>query len=273
MKLNELFEQKHALWLSVLFSGFSHATLQEKLYDFAMIEFRHLKWLAKEMRQQEIGFSLDRSGMVYQAQTTHELLQKLKVELEKMRALYESRLDEALFFRMDEDEKFFISAIETMLSELEEQEIRAFNKNLRYKNLDKTSMNALMLFLFEESYKEYELIMIYFYQSMHTHNQRLYSIFEDLIHESFFHLKRFALLMREVGILTMPRELLSEVYRFDNLEAFLVDGIAEEMNAKEQCRALAKAVNDEELENFFNFINHQENYHIALMQEALEQIE
>jgi rubrerythrin len=52
----------------------------------------------------------------------------------------------------------------------------------------------------------------------------------------------------------------------------LVDGIKEEEAAKEECLKLAKAVDNEELGNFFNFINFQENYHIELMEKALVHI-
>jgi len=76
--------------------------------------------------------------------------------------------------------------------------------------------------------------------------------------------------MAEMGLLAVPRTIMEEVYKFDNLEQFLKDGIEEEIGAKEECKRLAEAVSSssEYFASFFNFINNQENYHIALMEEA-----
>jgi hypothetical protein len=78
-------------------------------------------------------------------------------------------------------------------------------------------------------------------------------------------------MMADMGILGVPRTLMEEIYKFENLEQFLKDGIQEEIGAKEECKKLAEAVSDssEHFANFFTFINNQENYHIALMEEAL----
>ena len=56
---------------------------------------------------------------------------------------------------------------------------------------------------------------------------------------------------------------------------FFKDGINEELAAKEECKKLSEAVaNDsQELSKFFDFINYQENYHIALMKDALAYFE
>jgi rubrerythrin len=62
-----------------------------------------------------------------------------------------------------------------------------------------------------------------------------------------------------------------ELYEIEDVTQFLKDGIDEELAAKEECKRLAEAVakDSPELEKFFDFINHQENYHIALMEDAL----
>jgi len=80
--------------------------------------------------------------------------------------------------------------------------------------------------------------------------------------------------MAHMGILGVPRSLMEEIYKFDDLEQFLKDGIQEEIGAKEECKKLAAAVSasSEHFAAFFTFINNQENYHIALMEEALEHI-
>ena len=82
-------------------------------------------------------------------------------------------------------------------------------------------------------------------------------------------------MMADMGILGVPRSLMEEIYKFDDLKQFLKDGIQEEIGAKEECKKLAAAVSSssEYFAAFFTFINNQENYHIALMEEALEYID
>jgi hypothetical protein len=131
--------------------------------------------------------------------------------------------------------------------------------------------DALTLFLFEESYKEYELIMIYNYLKAHSNDGYVNRIFQILIEESFFHLKQFGGMMAKMGILAVPRTLMRESYQIEDVRGFFLAGIDEELAAKEECRKLSQAVaaNSPELAKFFDFINNQENYHIALMKDAL----
>jgi len=132
--------------------------------------------------------------------------------------------------------------------------------------------DALTLFLFEESYKEYELIMIYNYLQAHSSDAYLNRIFQILIDESVFHLKSFGQMMSEMGILGVPRIIHPSVYQIEDVSDFLRDGIDEEIAAKEMCRELSDAVakDSPELASFFEFINMQEDYHISLMRDALE---
>ncbi len=132
--------------------------------------------------------------------------------------------------------------------------------------------DALTLFLFEESYKEYELIMVYNYLKAHCKYAFLNRVFEILIQESFFHFRSFGQMMAEMGIVGVPRVVHSTLYKVNDIEKFLLDGIEEEIMAKEECLRLSQTVasNSEELAKFFDFINYQENYHIQLMREAVE---
>jgi rubrerythrin len=97
-------------------------------------------------------------------------------------------------------------------------------------------------------------------------------IFQILIDESFFHLKRFGEMGAQMGILGVPRVVMKELYQVEDVVQFLKDGINEELAAKEECKKLSEAVSKDskELAQFFDFINHQENYHIALMKDALK---
>ena len=77
--------------------------------------------------------------------------------------------------------------------------------------------------------------------------------------------------MAKMGILAVPRTIMKEVYQVEDVVGFLKTGIDEELAAKEECRKLSEAVaqDNAQLAKFFDFINNQENYHIALMKEAL----
>jgi rubrerythrin len=103
----------------------------------------------------------------------------------------------------------------------------------------------------------------------YTDDKELSDIFKDLIDESFYHLKSFARMMSKMGILSVPRAIMEKIYRFEDLEKFLIDGIEEEEKAKIECKKLSEAVSNEELSRFFDFINYQENYHIELMKKLL----
>jgi rubrerythrin len=73
-------------------------------------------------------------------------------------------------------------------------------------------------------------------------------------------------MLSKMGILSIHRMILESIYKRDDIKQFLLDGIEEEKLAKQECLKLASAVKDEELAQFFNFINFQENYHIELME-------
>ena len=137
------------------------------------------------------------------------------------------------------------------------------------KNLSGEQIDALTLFLFEESYKEYELILVYAYMQARTKDILRYNVYQDLIDESQFHLKSFSNMMAVMGILALPRELHEMTYIIKDLNQFIVDGIAEEEAAKVMCKELSDAIKDEELSKFFDFINYQESYHIELMKKLL----
>jgi rubrerythrin len=273
---NSLFRQKHELWLAMLFGSFSVANeeIADILYDFAMIEYRHLNWMGTQLAQRGDDFDFEKGEIDFKAQRNHALFTKLIVQLETMQKAYPDPNDD-MYARFLSDEAFFVQKLHILLSKPEtDEKITAFDRHrtLPGFTLDQTQTDALTLFLFEESYKEYELILVYTYANFFTDSKLLSNIFIDLIYESQFHLKSFARMMGKMGILTIPRTVMERIYKFDDLETFLIDGIKEEQGAKEECIRLAEMVKDEELSNFFFFINNQENYHIALMEKALEHI-
>jgi len=271
---SKLFEKKHELWLRVLFGAFSvrDEKLYDLLYDFAMIEYRHLLWLGNELKEKDIEFDFNRDQIQIEFENNFDLFASLIDELKGIKIDYE---DSIMYERFSNDESYFIKKLELLLEdEKNNEKISAFDKSKELDDitLNDNQLNALILFLFEESYKEYELILVYTYSNFFTDSRLLSSIFFDLIYESHFHLKSFARMMSKMGILALPRVVAKRVYQFDDLEQFLIDGIKEEEGAKELCVKLANDIDNEVLSPFFTFINNQESYHIELMQKALSHI-
>jgi rubrerythrin len=269
--MNKIYQAKHELWLKVLFTSFaiSDEQIKSTLYDFSQILFRHLKWISNELKEQEIEYNYDKSEIDIQKTTNFEFFNYLIEELNTINNMY---LDTPLFERVRRDEEFFVKALEILLKTSKDANITAFNKERIYPNkvLDKTQTDALTIFLFEELYKEYELILIYSYMQNYTNDITQYNVYQDLIDESHYHLKSFGNMMSKMGILAIPRLVHEHLYKRDDIQKFLVDGIEEEKGAKEECKKLSEAVNDEELSHFFNFINFQESWHIELMQKLLK---
>ena len=266
-----LFEKKHALWLKLLFTSFmiDDARIKEELYDFSQIAFRHLRWIARELAEQGIDYTYDRTCDLGRPADTFEALRTLIADL---KGTMEGYPVSGLSARMITDEQYFIHRLARLLEAPQHNApVTAFDRHrtLPGKTLDREQTDALTLFLFEESYKEYELILVYAYMQNRSSNLRQRDIYQDLIDESHFHLKSFGNMMAAMGLLALPRPLHEKTYRIEDVETFIRNGIEEEENAKEQCRALAEAVKDEELSAFFDFINYQESYHIELMEKLL----
>jgi len=269
--MHKLYQIKHELWLDILFASFAinDPVIKERLYDFSMIAFRHMKWLGGAILEAGDDYNYDRSKMLLKRSYNFEIYQYLIEEIKAAQTHYD---DNVLMARISTDESYLVEYLSTLLSNsANDAKITAFDmhRKLPNKTLDVTQTDSLTIFLFEESYKEYELILVYAYMQARTDNLLHFNVFQDLIDESHFHLKSFGNMMAQMGILALPRELHELTYKITDIEQFVINGIKEEENAKEECRALAEAVNDTELSQFFDFINYQENYHIALMEKLL----
>ncbi|NPA66438.1 MAG: iron-binding protein [Epsilonproteobacteria bacterium] len=267
--MNKLYQQKHQLWLHILFASFAidDESIKSKLYDFSQMAFRHMKWLAHDILKNGDDYNYDRDMILYKRENVFDILEALKDEIKKTQELYG---ESALFSRIKSDEDYLINYIDQLLSDTNNnQPVYAFNMKNRWGELDVNSLMSLQMFLFEESYKEYELILVYAYMQARTKNLKEFDVFQDLVDESHFHLKSFGNMMAKLGILALPRELHEMTYKIKDLKKFIEDGIKEEEAAKEMCRELSDSINDEELSKFFNFIDAQENYHIELMQRLL----
>jgi len=271
VKMKKLFKEIHEAWLAIQFSGFMSKTeSRQELYEFSNILFKHLTWIENDFVKQKIAYSYDINQVPIRVEKLSVMLRDIIRRIGQIEAELESCADEHITFRMRSDLDYIKSVLEKMP---DEDVSTAFNTKKEFPNIELTqeAKDALTLFLFEESYKEYELILVYNYSKANSNDAFLNRIFQILIDESFFHLRSFGQMMAEMGILGVPRSLMEEIYKFDDLEQFLKDGIQEEIGAKEECKKLADAVSSssEHFASFFNFINNQENYHIALMEEAL----
>jgi rubrerythrin len=268
--MDELYKKKHELWLKILFASFAidDEEIKSKLYDFSQMAFRHMKWLGRDILENGGDYNYDRDMILYKRQNVFEVLEALKEDILKTQEIYK---DGELFFRIKSDEEYLLNYIQTLLDDkANNKPVYAFNMENRFKNLDVESQMSLRMFLFEESYKEYELILVYAYMQARTKDLDQYDVFQDLVDESHFHLKSFGNMMAKMGILALPRELHELSYKIDDLQKFIADGIKEEEAAKEMCRELSASIKDEELSKFFDFINNQESYHIELMKRLLK---
>ncbi len=267
--MKELSIKVHEAWLATLMAGFmSKGSNKQKLVNFSDIIFRHFTWVEAEMVAAGVSYDYDREMIPIKVASLGVMLQNIINRLSQIAQELDS-VSGDLAHRISHDLKY----ITFVLSNMRDEEVTAFdaNRELDGIELNDAARDALTLFLFEESYKEYELIMIYNYLKANSKDAYVNRIFQILIDESFFHLKSFGDMMAKMGILAVPRMISREVYQIEDIQAFFYAGIDEELAAKEECRKLSEAVsaNSPELAKFFDFINNQENYHIALMKDAL----
>ena len=269
--MKSLLIKTHEAWLATLMAALMSRTTENKrvLTEFSDILWRHFTWIENDLIRRGVEYDYDRDNIPIKVERLSILLTDIVRRMNEIELLLVRCEDEALKNRIRTDLEYMRYA----LGRLEDERIHAFDMNRRYRDieLDEEATGALTLFLFEESYKEYELIMIYNYLKAHSDDAFLNRIFQILIDESFFHLRSFGEMMAEMGILGVPRVIHQSLYKVSDVERFLLDGIDEEIAAKEQCRELSDAVasKSEELAKFFDFINYQENYHIELMREAV----
>jgi len=269
-----LFSEIHEVWLATQFTGFmTKGESRQELYEFSNIFFKHLTWLENDFIKNGIDYSYDIKQVPIRVTELSHMLNNIIVRLETIESMLNRCEDKDVVFRIQSDINYIKPALQKMPDENVEE---CFSAKKLYPNVPLTdkARDALTIFLFEESYKEYELIMVYNYSKANSNDVFLNRIFQILIDESFFHLRSFGQMMAEMGILGVPRSLMEEIYKFDDLKEFLKSGIQEEIGAKEECKKLADAVSQssEHFASFFTFINNQENYHIALMEEALAYI-
>ena len=261
----------HEAWLEMLMAGFMSKTENKQiLFDFSDILFRHFTWIENELIELGEAYNYDRDTIPIKVEKLSDLLKDIVVKLNAIDLQLLSSPDRELAGRVASDLHYMLS----VLTHMKDETVTAFNMDRKFPDIALTqeATDALTLFLFEETYKEYELILIYNYLKAHSSDAYMNRIFQILIDESFFHLKSFGDMGAKMGILGVPRIVMKELYQVDDVVQFLKDGINEELAAKEECKKLSDAVSKDspELAKFFDFINFQENYHISLMEDALK---
>ena len=269
--IDKTYQKKHELWLSILFASFAieDETIKSRLYDFSQIAFRHMKWLGEAALESGEDYNYDRDMILLKRDSVFDVLEALRTEIKAIQSLYPQTI---LGERIKTDDAYLLEYLSQVMSnEQNNQTVTAFNMKREWEEseLPQDQIDALTLFLFEESYKEYELILVYAYMQARTDDTLHFNVFQDLVDESHFHLKSFGNMMAKLGILALPRELHEMTYIVKDLHKFIVDGIAEEEAAKVMCKELSDAIKDEQLSKFFDFINYQESYHIELMKKLL----
>ena len=269
--MDKTYQKKHELWMSITFASFAinDEEIKSRLYEFSLMAFRHMKWLGSDVLSSGRDFNYDRDMKLNKSKSVFEVITHLVQEIKNIQESYPKTI---LGDRVRTDDTYLLEYLSQVLASTNnDKEITAFNMKREWldKNLAQDQIDTLTLFLFEESYKEYELILVYNYMQARTKDALHFNVFQDLIDESHFHLKSFGNMMAKLGILTLPRELHEMTYIVKDLKQFVVDGIAEEEAAKVMCKELSDAIKDEELSRFFDFINYQESYHIELMSKLL----
>ena len=269
--MKTLLIKTHELWLETLMASFmSSGDNRMHLYEFANILFRHFTWIENQLIKNGESYNYDRDHIPIKVEKLSVILQNIDRRMSDLDLQLMGCTDTHLAQRVSSDIKYMKKAMMGMSDE----SITAFNSSRKLNTIELTpeATDALTLFLFEESYKEYELIMIYNYLKAHSSDAFINRIYQIMIDESQFHLRSFGNMMAEMGILGVPRVIHRSLYEVEDIAQFLLDGIDEEIAAKEMCKELSDAVakDSKELADFFDFINLQEDYHISLMREALE---
>ena len=247
--------------------------IRRKLEDIARFKYRHMVWAMTDAKNKDVHFNMDfdeKEIAKIKVKREEDLIEVLIDDLNNNLALYEG-IDNPTVNRLRSDDSYFIEELKRLDVE---GEITAFDerKELPGVELEEDAKSALVFFLMEETFKEYELITIYSYLKVFSTNHIANSAFTDLAYDSIYHLKRFAELASKMGVLTLPRIIPHEKYENIGVVEFLKENIEEEMDAEKQCLILAEKIGNKELSDFLLFISRQEVYHGELLQRALDSL-
>ncbi len=275
MNYQTLIQKTHEDFIKFIYASVmvKEADVRHKLNDIALFKYRHMVWLMQDAVNKKIPFNMDfkyENIAKIKVDNSSDLIEILKIKLDENLAIYEG-INDSTINRLKNDDSYFIEE----LGKLDvESKITAFNENKKLPGIELSnkSKSALIFFLMEETFKEYELITIYSYLKVHSDIAVADAAFTDLAYDSVYHLKRFADLASKMGVLTFPRAIPHNKYENIGVVEFLKENIEEEMDAEKQCLILAEKIGNKELSDFLLFISRQELYHGELLQRALNAI-
>lgn len=133
MSLNDIYTLKHELWLKLLYSSFAieNETIKNKLYEFSQIEFRHLKWLSNNLKEQNIEYNYQRSTIDIEKKSNFEYFEYLINSIKQAVKVYETT---PIFARFVSDEFYMINILENYLKDIKnDASITAFNRSRKLK--------------------------------------------------------------------------------------------------------------------------------------------
>ncbi|NPA11381.1 MAG: 4-hydroxythreonine-4-phosphate dehydrogenase [Epsilonproteobacteria bacterium] len=276
MDLIKIMKHQHKSFIKFIYASVmvKEADVAKKFEDIAIFKYRHMLWCMADLVEKEIEFDMnfdEQEVKKIKVDTEEALLEVLQEDLDTNLGLY-AGIDNPTVNRLRSDDEYFINELNNLDIE---GEISAFNehKELPGVELEDDAKAALVFFLMEETFKEYELITIYSYLKVHSDIAIANSAFMDLAYDSIYHLKRFAELASKMGVLTLPRVIPENKYKDIGIVQFLKENIEEEMDAEKQCLILAEKIGNKKLSDFLLFISRQELYHAELLKRALEAIE
>ena len=122
--MDKLFRQKHELWMHINFASFSinDEEIKSRLYDFAQIAFRHMKWISSDVLAHGENYNYDRDMTLCAQDRVFAILMSLKKEVENIQALYAQSV---LGDRLRSDDKYLVEYLDEVLQ----------NHKNNYKNL------------------------------------------------------------------------------------------------------------------------------------------
>jgi len=275
MDYQKLVKLEHESFIKFIYASVmvKEDNVRRKLEDIARFKYRHMVWAMSDATNKEVNFHMDfdeNEIKKIKVDRGEYLLNVLIEDLQNNIAFYDG-INDPTIARLRSDDTYFIEELQHLDIE---SEITAFDerRELPGVELEEDAKAALVFFLMEETFKEYELITIYSYLKVHSTNHIANSAFNDLAYDSIYHLKRFAELASKMGVLTFPKPIPHDKYENIGVVEFLKENIEEELDAEKQCLILAERIGNKELSDFLLFISRQEVYHGELLQRALDSI-
>ena len=156
--MKTLLIKTHEVWLETLMAAFmSQTTSRQTLYEFADIMWRHLTWLEHELIRHGEAYDYDRDTIPIKVTRLHDILHDINTRLSDIDLQLISCPDKALAQRIASDIRY----IQGVLLHMKDEVVSAFDvtRTINGIALTQEATDALTLFLFEESYKEYAVPM------------------------------------------------------------------------------------------------------------------